>query len=100
MQELKELIIKVKEVAGSCAAGYKVGDTIVVLGPCIDLERSNIVCFWALSSLMPALFALQLGHDPKSLGLSSKSGVCYLRCSDIGKPYTPGGNVMFEVQQR
>ena len=49
------LILKVKEVKGNCAAGYKVGDKIVIERGSIISRKSNDVCLYALGALLPYL---------------------------------------------
>jgi len=97
MPELKDLIIEVVKVEGSCAAGYKVGDKIYISGANVDLQKSTKVCYWALSSIMPLIFSMQSGIEPSEFGFSDEKGVAYIACSDIGKPYTRGGRVIFKV---
>jgi uncharacterized repeat protein (TIGR04076 family) len=96
---LCDVMVEVVEIRGHCDAGLKVGERIVLSGANLDLQKSNKVCYWALSDLMPALYSLQLGHDPKELGLSTESGIAYMCCSDPGPPRTPGGNVVFKIRQ-
>ena len=96
--KLNDILVEVAEVNGKCDAGFAKGDKFVVTGANIDLKRSDKVCFWALSDLMPALFSLQLGHDPKDLGLSNENGVAYMCCSDPGPPSTPGAHVLFRIR--
>lgn len=97
MVELKDLLIEVVKVEGFCDAAYKVGDKMYIKGSNINLEKSDKVCYWALSSLMPALFALQTGLEPSGVGLSKEKNVAYMACSDIGEPYTKGGRVIFKI---
>jgi uncharacterized repeat protein (TIGR04076 family) len=49
------LVLEVKEVRGDCAAGYKLGDKIVIEGGSIVSERSSNVCLYALGALLPYL---------------------------------------------
>jgi len=51
------LILEVKDVKGNCAAGYKVGDVIVVEEGSIISRRSSNVCLYALGALLPYLTA-------------------------------------------
>lgn len=97
MVTVKDVLMKVVKVEGVCEAGYKVGDKIYIHGCNIDLEKSDKVCYWALSSLMPALFAIQAGLEPSEVGLSKEKNVAYMACSDIGEPYTLGGRVIFKI---
>ncbi|MHA1687092.1 MAG: TIGR04076 family protein [Candidatus Heimdallarchaeaceae archaeon] len=97
MVELRDLLIEVVKVEGFCDAGHKVGDKIYIKGSNIIFEKSDKVCYWALSSLMPALFALQTGLEPSAVGLSKEKDIAYMACSDIGEPYTKGGRVIFKI---
>jgi uncharacterized repeat protein (TIGR04076 family) len=55
---LYKLILEVTQVPKKCAAGYKIGDKIVIEDPKIMLNESTNVCLYALSSLMPYLTPL------------------------------------------
>jgi len=55
---LYKLILEVTHVPKKCAAGYKIGDKIVIEDPKIMLNESTNVCLYALSSLMPYLTPL------------------------------------------
>jgi len=55
MVAMYKLILEVKEVKGRCAAGYKVGDKIVVKEPSILVKESNNVCLYAIGALLPYL---------------------------------------------
>jgi len=49
------LVLEVRGVKGHCAAGYKLGDRIVIgEGSIISRESSN-VCLYALGALLPYL---------------------------------------------
>ncbi len=50
--------MEVKEVKGECAAGYKVGDKLVIEEPSIISSESSNVCLYALGALLPYLTAL------------------------------------------
>lgn len=95
-----DIVCEVVEVTGNCDVKFKKGEKFV-LSPDgnIDLKRSDKVCWWALSGLMPGLFPVQLGLDPKTLNMSNESGVAYMRCTDVGPPYTAGGNVLFRIKR-
>jgi uncharacterized repeat protein (TIGR04076 family) len=49
------LVLEVKEVRGDCAAGYKVGDKVVIERGSIVSGRSSNVCLYALGALLPYL---------------------------------------------
>lgn len=95
---MKHLVIEVIEVKGKCIAGYNTGDKFEInQNVCVDGEK---VCYFALSSLMPAILALQLGNDPKDIGLSKENTIAYMQCSDPGEPLTPGGTAVFKISYK
>ena len=95
---MKRLVVEVVEVRGKCVAGYKVGDSFEInQNVCVEGDK---ICYLALSSLMPAILALQLGNEPKDIGLSKEVGVSYMQCSDPGEPFTPGGVVIFKIRNK
>jgi uncharacterized repeat protein (TIGR04076 family) len=95
---MKRLIIEVVDVTGRCLAGLKIGNIWEVSeNVCVVGEN---ICYFALSSLMPVLLTVQMGTDPKSIGISNESGVGYIQCSDIGDPLTPGGKVTFKIREK
>ncbi|MCL5986368.1 MAG: TIGR04076 family protein [Actinobacteria bacterium] len=95
---MKRLTIEIVEVTGRCLAGLKAGNVWEVTeNVCVVGEN---LCYFALSSLMPVLLTIQMGTDPKSLGLSNESGVGYMQCSDIGDLLTPGGKVTFKISEK
>lgn len=79
--------MEVMRVPEKCAAGYKVGDKIVIDDPKIMLNESTNVCLYAISSLMPYLTPLsrELRKD------DWMSGVTELSCQD------PSNAVTFRV---
>ncbi len=95
---MKHLIVEVVEIKGRCVAGYKVGDRFEI-NQNVSVDGDKI-CYLALSSLMPALLALQLGNNPKEIGFSSEDRIAYLQCSDPGPPFTPGGTVVFKIEDK
>ena len=82
-----KLILEVTQVSKKCAAGYKIGDKIVIEDPKIMLNESTNVCLYALSSLMPYLTPLsrELMKD------DWMSNVTELSCQD------PSNAVRFRV---
>ncbi|MCJ7719755.1 TIGR04076 family protein [Candidatus Bathyarchaeota archaeon] len=82
-----KLILEVTQVPKKCAAGYKIGDKIVIEDPKIMLNESTNVCLYALSSLMPYLTPLsrELMKD------DWMSNVTELSCQD------PSNAVRFRV---
>jgi len=89
----RDVIIIAREVKGKCAAGIKIGDKIIIEGANINLKKSDKVCGYAFSNIMPVLFAVRLGIDLEKLGLEGR----LWQCVDPGPPYTEGGTVLFEV---
>lgn len=89
----RDVVVIAREIKGTCAAGIKVGDKIVIEGANINLEKSDKVCGYAFANLMPVLFAVRLGVDLEKLGLKGR----LWQCIDPGPPYTVGGTVLFEV---
>jgi uncharacterized repeat protein (TIGR04076 family) len=91
-----DLVIRVKEVKGTCPV-YSVGDLIVIReGFILDTKNSAEVCMHSLASLMPYYVAFSRGIPPESLGLSGpKQGVAYLQCLDPCE-VTGGGTVVFQ----
>jgi uncharacterized repeat protein (TIGR04076 family) len=53
-----KIVLEVVQVPEKCAAGYKIGDKMVIEDPKVVLNESTNVCFYALSSLMPYLTPL------------------------------------------
>ncbi len=95
---MKHLIAEVVEVKGRCIAGYEVGDRFEInRNVSVDGDK---ICYFAISSMMPALLAIQQGSDPKAMGLSQEEGTAYMQCSDPGEPYTPGGTVIFKIRDK
>ena len=95
---MKHLIVEVVSVEGYCLAGYKVGDTFEV-NKNVSLDGQKL-CYFAISSLMPVILALQLGNEPSGIGLSKEKGAAYMQCSDPGSPITPGGSVVFKIRDK
>ncbi len=92
-----DLIVKVKEIKGTCPV-YSLGDSIVIReGYILDTKNSPPVCMHSLASLMPYYVALSKGISPQALGLSgTKRNRAYLQCLDPCE-ITGGGTVIFEI---
>jgi len=92
-----DLIVKVKEIRGTCPV-YSPGDSIIIReGYILDTRSSSSACMHSLASLMPYYVALSRGIPPDSLGLSGpKQGAAYLQCLDPCE-LTGGGTVIFEI---
>jgi len=92
-----DLIVKVKEIKGTCPV-YSTGDSIVIReGYILDIKDSPAVCMHSLASLMPYYVALSKGISPQNLGLSGKQpDRAYVQCLDPCE-VTGGGTVIFEI---
>lgn len=91
--------VRVEEVRGFCAVGYKVGD-------CFDIEwfyvkpRQDVkICLHALNSMLTLLMPFLKGVSARELGIGKKDDIGHIQCPDPGKPYTDGGTVIFEVRR-
>lgn len=89
----RDVVAVAREVKGGCAAGIKEGDVVYFSGANIIKEKSDDICAYALSNIMPVVFASRLGVDFESLGIGGR----LWQCVDPGPPYTPGGTVLFEI---
>lgn len=89
----RDVVAVAREVKGSCAAKIKVGDVLYFSGANIVKEKSDEICAYALSNIMPVIFACRLGVDFEKLGIGGR----WWQCVDPGPPYTPGGTVLFEI---
>jgi len=96
---MTKLVIKVKEIKGKCVV-HSLGDRIVINGPEIDLKNTNKICIHALTPILHYAVSLREGVDPEKLGLTKEGDKAYIHCPDPGKPYTNGGEVIFEVQRQ
>jgi uncharacterized repeat protein (TIGR04076 family) len=94
---VSRLIITVKEINGDCDV-HSEGDRIEIVGPKIDLEKSDNICIHALAPILHYSVALREGVDPVKLGLAKEGKAAYVHCPDCGEPYTSGGRVVFEVE--
>jgi len=92
------VIVRVKEVKGRCAMGYKPGD-------CFTVEKYYIrntgrgVCIHALASMLTLLTPFLKGVSAKTLGIGAEDDIGYVQCPDPGEPYTCGGTVVFELSR-
>lgn len=85
---MRKAIATVVRVTGTCNAGYKVGDKVVVNleNACVDKEQSDSLCIFALSAILANMSRIR-GNE-KTLA----------SCPD---PATGlGGNVLFSVVKR
>ncbi len=90
----RDVEIIAREIRGTCSAGLKVGDRIVLRGANIVKEESGPICGFAFCGVYPVAFAVRLGADLARLGLQGR----LWQCVDPGPPHTPGGSVLFEVR--
>jgi len=90
--------VRVKEVKGKCAIGYKPGECFTVEKYYIrDVGRG--VCIHALASMLTLLSPFLKGVSARTLGIGTEDDVGYVQCPDPGKPYTCGGTVVFELSR-
>ena len=90
--------IEVIDIKGTCPV-FKIGDKMMINEAQIDINSTDAVCIHALPSLIHFSLALREGVDPVKLGLSTEEGVAYVQCPDPGKPFTPGGTVIFRIKK-
>lgn len=86
-----EIMVTVIEVQGTCSAGLKAGDKMVIRMPRIDVKRSDDMCISALGSLMP--FIRQWSTEP--FPPNARSTIC---CPDPGPKRGGKGHVFFQIQ--
>jgi uncharacterized repeat protein (TIGR04076 family) len=82
---MKKAIATVRRVTGTCNAGYRVGDRVVINRntACIDKAQSDSLCIFALGAILSGMCRI----EPGKAALAS--------CPD---PATGlGGNVVFDV---
>lgn len=94
----KKVIIKVHTVKGKCPV-YKGGEVIMIEDGEINLKKSDRICIHALASLLHYVIAVRESIGPSNLGLAKKGKKYYIHCVDPGEPYTPGGEVIFELRK-
>jgi uncharacterized repeat protein (TIGR04076 family) len=93
------LVISVREIRGNCPV-YKVGDRIVLESPKIVVEKTDSICVHAFGCMLSMIVALSRGISFKHLGLATEDGEKgYFQYLDLGKPYTDGGTVLFEIRR-
>ena len=94
------LVITVKEIKGNCAAGYRIGDRIVLdEGYKMNLQETGRVSMHALTSVLPYYNAIFKGLS--GFGLTKKRGdknEIYVQCLDP-QEYTGGGTVIFKIKR-
>jgi len=77
-----KVVLEVVRVPKQCAAGFEVGDKMVIEDPKIVLNETSNVCLYALSSLMPYLISLTR-ELPKDDRMNQVNELC---CSDPHNP--------------
>jgi len=82
MSHMYKVVLEVIQISEKCAAGYKIGDKIVIEDPKIVLKESTNVCLYALSALMPYLISLTR-ELPKDDWMNK---ITELDCSDPHNP--------------
>jgi uncharacterized repeat protein (TIGR04076 family) len=82
--------IRVKEVRGNCALGYRPEDNFTIENFYIK-NTSKPVCLHALASMLTLLAPLK-GIPATALGIGKQEDTGYTQCPDPGKPYTWGRN--------
>jgi uncharacterized repeat protein (TIGR04076 family) len=87
VNHMYKIILQVIQVPEQCAAGYKVGDKMVIEDPKIVLNESTNICLYALSALTPYLIPLTR-ELPKDDWMNQ---IAELSCSD------PHNSVKFKV---
>ena len=74
----KRMIISIEEVKGECFYGYKVGDTIEVVG----LKTPKGFCGAAYNAIFPVLFALNFGAE---YPFGDRNSISRVTCPDNAK---------------
>ena len=94
------LEIIVNEIRGECPV-HKIGDKIVLDDPEIVMNRTDVLCTHALSTLLHYTTILDKDWCPLKLGLTTPDDLdnAYMQCVDPGKPYTEGGTVIFKCSR-
>jgi len=87
VNHMYKIILQVIQVPEQCAAGYKVGDKMVIDDPKIVLNESTNICLYALSALTPYLIPLTR-ELPKDDWMNQ---ITELSCTD------PHNSVKFKV---
>ena len=89
--------VKVVEVKGHCALGYKKGDEFTIENYYILEGQKKRICIHALNSMISIIMPLLKGFSAKQLGIGPTDNEAYVQCPDPGKPYTKGGTVIFKL---
>ncbi|MBS3793830.1 MAG: TIGR04076 family protein [Candidatus Thorarchaeota archaeon] len=94
---MKGIKIEVEKIEGICPV-FEKGDEIIIEGASLNLADTDAYCVWASTSWMPYLHAIRGGVPADEIGLSHEKDTYYVQCLDPGKPYTPGGTVVFKIE--
>jgi uncharacterized repeat protein (TIGR04076 family) len=92
-----DLIVKVKEIKGTCSV-YTVGDTFM-LKDGFRLVSDIPLCMHSLAALLPHYNVLRIS-EPDQWGLAGTDDKtkAYVQCLDPYS-YTDGGTAVFEIQK-
>ena len=82
---MRHAVAEVVRLTGSCNAGYRLGDKVVVNldNACIDKKQSDSLCIFALSAILANMS--RISEEERILA----------SCPDAGTGL--GGNVIFEI---
>lgn len=82
---MRRTIATVVRVAGTCNAGYKLGDKVIVNldNACIDKEQSDNLCIFALSAILSNMSRIRSNEETLASCPDPATGL--------------GGNVLFRV---
>ena len=86
-----KITITVTEIEGTCSAGFKVGDKIVIKRPRICLNETDNLCINALSAMMP--YIRQWSSEPFPPNARS-----IIHCPDAGPMRGGHGSVIFKIK--
>jgi uncharacterized repeat protein (TIGR04076 family) len=84
--EMKRIVATVVRVTGTCNAGYRVGDEIVINldDACIVKEQSDNLCIFALGAILANMSRIRRGEQALAACPDPATGL--------------GGNVIFRVK--
>lgn len=94
------IIAEVKDIEGTCFAGYNKGDKIYLTWANIDKDRSGPLCPWALNSILSisSMFFLETTPTLRDMGIADMDGMP-VNCPDVGPRHGGHGKVVFEVKK-
>lgn len=84
---MKRAIATVVRVTGTCNAGYRVGDKVVVNldNACVEKEHSNNLCIFALNAVLANMCRIRQGETTLTSCPDPATGL--------------GGNVVFRIRK-